>query len=348
MLVTCTTGFSARRAFNSDAPESPSYILSIPSALSLAHLTHRYGERVAVDDLSLEIAPGEIFVLLGPNGSGKTSLFRLLSTLIPIQSGEASLFGLNIRAQAAEVRQRLGVVFQAPSLDKKLTVAENLRHHGRLYGLGGAELARRMEQMLGRLKLTDRANDRVETLSGGLRRRAELAKGLLHDPQLLLLDEPSTGLDPAARIDLWRYLLQLRDEQGMTIVATTHLLDEAERADRIGIMHAGKLVALDTPAALQASVGGDTILIRTADPTALAAAINEKLSAEARVMDGVVRLEQQSGPEWLAKLLAAFGPQIQSVTLGKPTLEDVFIARTGHRFFDEPTEEPDFKKKKKQ
>jgi ABC-2 type transport system ATP-binding protein len=304
-------------------------------ALAISDVSHRYGERVAVDSLSLEIGVGEIFVFLGPNGSGKTTLFRVLSTLIPLQAGEVTLLGHDLRSQMDAARQKMGVVFQAPSLDKKLTVAENLHHQGVLYGLPAEELNQRKTEMLAALGLTDRAKERAEKLSGGQRRRVELAKGMLHRPRLLLMDEPSTGLDPGARADLWKTLRQVREQDGVTIVMTTHLLEEAERADRIAIMHEGKLAALDTPAALQASVGGDSITIRTEQPTELAEAIHVRFECEAVVLDGTVRLEQPDGHQWISKLVEAFPEKIESITLGKPTLEDVFIDCTGHRFLDE-------------
>lgn len=309
------------------------------AAVEVTRLAHRYGERTALAGLDLRIEQGEIFALLGPNGGGKTTLFRLLSTLIPVQSGRAEILGFDCVSQTAEVRRRIGVVFQAPSLDKKLTVDENLRHQGHLYGLAGAELRHRADEALERLRLIDRRHDRAEALSGGLRRRVELAKGLLHRPRVLLLDEPSTGLDPGARGDLWDYLRQLRADDGVTVVLTTHLLEEADKADRLAILNAGELVALDTPERLRESVGGDTLSIETDEPAALAAAINERFGAErsgaATVVDGNVRLEQPDGHEWVARLVEAFPGRIQAVRLGKPTLEDVFIARTGHRFWNE-------------
>ena len=289
-------------------------------------------------DLTLSIERGEIFAFLGPNGGGKTTLFRLLCTLIPIQRGQVKILGLDVGAQTAAVRAEIGVVFQAPSLDKKLTVAENIRHQGHLYGLSGADLRRRETEMLGRLGLADRAGERTEALSGGLRRRVELAKGMLHQPRLLILDEPSTGLDPGARIDLWDYLTQIRGEDGVSVVLTTHLLEEAERADRIAILNEGSLVALDTPDALRATVGGDAITIQADDPQSLAEAIGQRFDCAATVVDGTVRLEQPDGHQWIARLMEAFGQQINSITLGKPTLADVFIDRTGHRMYaGEPT-----------
>ncbi|MGI9428681.1 MAG: ATP-binding cassette domain-containing protein [Bythopirellula sp.] len=302
-------------------------------AIVVSEVTHRYGERTAVDRLSLAIDEGEIFVFLGPNGSGKTTLFRLLSTLIPVQVGEITILSHNLRDATPWVRNQLGVVFQAPSLDKKLTVAENLHHQGRLYGMSAGEIRNRSQEMLGALGLSDRRGDLVETLSGGMRRRVELAKGMLHQPQLLLLDEPSTGLDPGARADLWQVLQQLR-EQGVTLVLTTHLLEEAERADRIAIMHQGQLAALDTPAALQASIGGDLITIRTEMPETLASGIREQFACEVAIVDRSVRLEQRDGHQWISRLVEAFPEEIQTVTLGKPTLEDVFIDRTGHQYLN--------------
>lgn len=304
-------------------------------AISIQRVSYRYGERLAVDDLSLDVAEGEAFVFLGPNGSGKTTLFRLLSTLVPLQQGEITILGNDVRRESAAVRRSIGVVFQSPSLDKKLTVAENLRCQGRLFGMAAGDLAARQEELLAAVGLTERARDRVETLSGGMRRRVELAKCLLHRPRVLVLDEPSTGLDPAARIDLWTYLRRLRDADGVTVVMTTHLLEEAERADRIAIVHQGRVAALGAPNDLRSQVGGDAITIRTERPEALAAAIAERFACRPTVVDGAVRLEQPDGHEWIPRLVAALPGEIQSITLGKPTLEDVFIARTGHRFFDQ-------------
>jgi ABC-2 type transport system ATP-binding protein len=304
---------------------------SSPS-VRIDNVEHRYGDRVALDGLSLEIAPAEIFAFLGPNGGGKTTLFRLLSTLIPLVHGEIEIFDYSVKRQASEVRRLIGVVFQSPSLDKKLTVAENVRCQGQLYGLAGRSLTERQAAMLARFRLTDRANDRVETLSGGLRRRLDLAKGLLHSPRLLILDEPTTGLDPLARADLWEYLEQIRRDDGVTVVLTSHLLEEADRADRIAILDQGRLVALGGPDELRATVGGDSITIETADPPRLAASIRERFDCPAEVVGESVRLERSDGHQWIARLVEAFPGQIDSIRLGKPSLEDVFIARTGRRF----------------
>lgn len=302
-------------------------------ALEVVDVVYEYGSRRALDGLSLGVEQGEIFALLGPNGSGKTTLFRLLSTLIPLQSGAIRVLGADVRRETNAVRRNLGVVFQAASLDRKLTVSENIRHQGTLYGLTGAVLTARERVMLDRLALADRARDRVETLSGGLRRRVELAKGMLHEPPVLILDEPSTGLDPGARTDLWNYLAEVRRE-GVTVVLTSHLLEEAERADRIAILADGRLVALDTPERLRASVGGNTITIQTADPMQLATRIRDRLGVDAQVIDGSVRIAEGATHELIARLVEALPDECDSITLGKPTLEDVFIARTGHRFWN--------------
>ena len=276
-----------------------------------------------------------MFAILGPNGSGKTTLFRVLSTLIPIQQGDVQVLGNDLRTQPDAVRAQLGVVFQSPSVDKKLTVLENIIHHGRLYGLAGRELHSRADEMLTRLGLADRKRELVEKLTGGLRRRVELAKGMLHRPRLFLLDEPSTALDPGAQNDDWHYLKQGSQETGVTVVLTTHLLEEAQGADRIAIMHQGKLAALDTPAALQSAVGGDAITIRTTAADALAAELAQRFNLHAKIVDNSVRLELPNGHEWIPKLVEAFPDRIDSITLGKPTLEDVFIHFTGHRFWSE-------------
>jgi ABC-2 type transport system ATP-binding protein len=302
-------------------------------AITVENVTHHYGPRCALNDVSLEIGGGEIFAFLGPNGGGKTTLFRLLSTLIPLQQGRMEILGFDVARQHRAVQERIGVVFQAPSLDRKLSVSENLRHQGHLYGLSGPPLAERCREMLDQLGLSQRAGERVETLSGGLRRRVELAKGLLHRPQVLLLDEPSTGLDPGVRSDVWDYLQRIRQEEGVTVVLTTHLLEEADKADRLAILHQGQLVALDTPDNLRATIGGDSITIVSDEPQRLASAIREQFGIEARVLDGAVRLEQVEGHRWIARLVEAFPGLVESISLGKPSLGDVFIARTGHRFW---------------
>jgi ABC-2 type transport system ATP-binding protein len=302
-----------------------------PLALTTDRLTHRYGERVALDQVSLEVRAREIFGLLGPNGGGKTTLFRILSTLVRPTSGHATILGLDLRRDTGPIRRRLGVVFQAPSLDKKLTVRENLAHQGHLYGLSGKSLGERVDLLLLEFNLRERARDLVETLSGGLQRRVEIAKCLLHRPEFLILDEPSTGLDPGARIDLWQTLYRLRDQQGVTVLLTTHLMEEAERCDRVAIIDHGKIVAQGAPEELRAGIGGEVISARAPDATSLGERIASSLGVEVSVLNDEVRIEHADGASFITRLVAAFPGEIDSVTLAKPTLEDVFIAKTGRR-----------------
>jgi ABC-2 type transport system ATP-binding protein len=286
-------------------------------------LTHRYGERAALDGVAFSVRAGEVFGLVGPNGGGKTTLFKILSTALVPTSGTARVAGIDVRDGA--VRRKIGVVFQAPSLDGKLTVAENLLHHGHLYGLSGGGLRQRIGEELTRFGLADRAGDRVEKLSGGLQRRVELAKSLLHRPEVLLLDEPSTGLDPGARRDLWD---ALRGLKGVTVLLTTHLLEEAERCDRLAILHKGRVVALGEPLALRAEIGGDVVTVRSRDAEKLAAGIREKLGESPQLVDGTVRLARDRGHEFVGRLVEAFPGMIDSVTVAKPSLEDVFMSKT--------------------
>jgi ABC-2 type transport system ATP-binding protein len=294
--------------------------------------------RQALKGISFSVRQGEIFGLLGPNGGGKTTTFNILSTFFKPTSGRAAVFGIDVTQNPEGVRERLGVVFQNSSLDKKLTVRENLWHQGHLYGLSGSSLDSRIADVLGRVKLTDRQGDLTETLSGGLRRRVELAKGLLHKPGLLLLDEPSTGLDPGARRDLWDYLQELKQRESMTMVVTTHLMEEAEKCDRVAIVNEGVLVALGTPAELKAQIGGDVIWVETPKPEELRQQIQSRFGTNATVLETRVRIEREKGHEFIPQLVTAFPGQITSVTLGKPTLEDVFIKQTGHRFWAAPAE----------
>jgi ABC-2 type transport system ATP-binding protein len=286
-------------------------------------LTHRYGERTALDGVSFAVRGGEVFGLVGPNGGGKTTLFKILSTALTPSSGFARVAGIDVRDGA--VRRRIGVVFQSPSLDGKLKVGENLLHHGHLYGLSGAALRARIDEELSRFGLADRKGDRVEKLSGGLQRRVELAKALLHRPEVLLLDEPSTGLDPGARRDLWDALRSLK---GVTVLLTTHLLEEAERCDRLAILHKGRIAALGEPMALRGEIGGDIVSMRSRDPGRLASSIREKWGEEPQVVDGTVRLSKERGHEVVVRLVESFPGLIESVTVAKPSLEDVFLAKT--------------------
>jgi ABC-2 type transport system ATP-binding protein len=317
----------------------------LPYALDAQHVSHRYGEHVALADMNLQVHPGEIFALLGPNGSGKTTLFRLISTLAKLQQGEIRVFGQSVATATAAVRGALGVVFQSPSLDPKLTVSENIDCQAALYGLTGARLQSRKNAVVERLGLQDRLATRTEQLSGGLKRRVELAKVILHQPRLLLMDEPSTGLDPSSRLDLWQSLKELQNDFGVTVLLTTHLLEEAEKADRIAIMHDGKTVAVGPPAELRHGLGGQVLSIQTSEPDAVLAWLGQH-DIDSQQVDGQLRVAGAEAARYVEPLTNQFGTRIQSLTLGQPSLEDVFVARTGHRFLRSPPP-PDIKPNKR-
>ena len=300
--------------------------------VEVENLSHAYGDRIALADVSFGINAGEIFSFLGPNGSGKSTLFKILATLIPVKHGEVTLLGHNLARESGQVRKRLGVVFQHPSLDVKLTVAENLRHHGHLYGMWGADLKRRVGEVLNQQDLTGRAGDFVETLSGGLRRRAELAKTLLHRPRLLLLDEPSAGLDPIARRKLLESLDNLRETADVTVILTTHNLDEAETCDRVGILNSGELVAIGAPDELKGRISGDIVIVDSPAPNQLAPKISRQFGYKVTTDDDVLRVECDRGHEFVRDVVVAFPSEIRSARFGKPTLEDVFIRLTGRNF----------------
>ncbi|HWC19498.1 MAG TPA: ATP-binding cassette domain-containing protein [Terriglobales bacterium] len=308
---------------------------ALEAAIRVSSLTHCYGERVALKGISFGVKPAEIFGLLGPNGSGKTTLFRILSTLMVPTNGSARIVGFDPVTQPNQVRRRIGVVAQAQSVDVKLTARENLMHQGHLYGLSGARLKQRIAEMLERVGLGDRADDLVETFSGGMQRRIELAKGLMHRPSVLLLDEPTTGLDPGARRDLWLYLESLREQEGVTILVTTHLMEEAERCSRLAILSEGNVVALGTSAELKSEIGGDVIQFESDDAETLAERIRHRFGIVCSVEENIVRLERAHGHRFAADVMEAFAGQIQSVNISRPTLEDVFVNRTGHRFWTE-------------
>ena len=311
-------------------PESPATALS-EAAVEVEDLRYRYGERVALDGVSFRVERGELFALLGPNGGGKSTLFKILSTLLPAGGGAARVLGHDVAREPGAVRRRLGVVFQHPSLDVLLTVEENLVHHGHLYGLSGRALRRALDTAVARLGLGERLRDRVGRLSGGLMRRAELAKALLVGAEVLLLDEPSTGLDPGARRDFHGHLRELRERDGITVVLTTHDMDEADRCDRVGVLDGGRLVALGTPDALKAQVGGDVVVVRAPSPESVRDAVRARFGLEGRLVDGTLRLERARGHELVRDLIDAFPAEIRTVTYGKPTLEDVFVRLTGRR-----------------
>ncbi|MGB2835336.1 MAG: ATP-binding cassette domain-containing protein, partial [Candidatus Sulfotelmatobacter sp.] len=309
---------------------------SLAPVISVEDLVHRYGDRTALNGVSFDVRPAELFGLLGPNGSGKTTLFRILSTLMLPTAGRATILGCDAAREPARLRRQIGVVFQAQSIDLKLTAYENLWHQGHLYGLRGAALKNRIQEILSRVGLADRSKELVETFSGGMQRRIELAKGLLHHPGVLLLDEPTTGLDPGARRDLWQYLRTLRDEEHVSVLVTTHLMEEAERCDRLAIMNEGNLVALGTPAELKSEIGGDVILLDAAhDAGVLAERIRARFHVDTTVLENQVRMERESAHRFVTEVVEAFPGEIEAISVSKPALEDVFIRRTGHKFWSE-------------
>ncbi len=324
-------------AFADAAPEATP--ASAAPVISVQNLVHRYENRTALNGVSFEVRPAELFGLLGPNGSGKTTLFRILSTLMIPTAGRATIMGCDAAKEPGRLRRQIGVVFQAQSIDLKLTAYENLWHQGHLYGLRGAALKKRIYEILSRVGLADRAKELVETFSGGMQRRIELGKGLLHHPGVLLLDEPTTGLDPGARRDLWQYLKMLRDEEHVSVLVTTHLMEEAERCDRLAIMNEGNLVALGTPAELKSEIGGDVVLLDAAhDAGALAERIRARFHVETTVLEDQVRIEREGAHRFVTEVVEAFPGEIEAISVSKPALEDVFIRRTGHKFWSETDE----------
>lgn len=314
------------------------------AAVQIGDLRHDYPPRKrggalspALRGVTFSVEPGELFGVLGPNGGGKTTLFKILSTALRPTGGQAILLNHDVCVSPDRVREKIGVVFQSPSLDKKLSVLENLIHQGRLYGLRGASLLERAMDLLERLGVADRSSDTVETLSGGLQRRVEIAKGLLHSPALLLLDEPTTGLDPGARKDVWTYLGTLT-KQGVTVLVTTHLMEEAERCHRLALLDKGLLAALGTPSRLKEEIRGDVVTVTTSDPARLIEGVRLKFGLTATEMDGAVRIEREEGHRFVPQLVEAFPGLIETVQVGKPTLEDVFVLHTGHRFWAEKAE----------
>ncbi len=303
--------------------------------LEVQNLSYQYGTRKALQDLTFSVEKGEIFGFLGPNGGGKTTTFKILSTLFSAQPGQVKIFGMDLAQDKIAIRRRMGIVFQLPALDKKLKVRENLVHQGHLYGLSGKELQTRIDRDLERVGLKDREKEKVEKLSGGLQRRVELAKALLNNPELMILDEPSTGLDPAARKEFWSHLENLRQSQGMTVLVTTHYLEEADRCDRLLILDKGVKVALGKPEALKAEIGGEVLRLKSKEPTVLAAKLMEKLKIKTQIVGDLIQIEQPKAYHLVAPILEAFPDDVLSLTLGLPTLEDVFIHQTGRRFSED-------------
>ena len=319
------------------ATESPSVPASKrelmnQTVVEVADLGFHYGRQRALHEVSFEVGNGQIFGLLGPNGGGKTTLFRILCTLLAPQQGKARVAGVDVQQDPRKVRRMIGVVFQSNSLDPQLTSEENLRCQGGLYGLKGSKLKERSGTLMNRFGVGSRRKDLVGTLSGGLRRRVELAKGLLHGPSILILDEPTVGLDPGARRDFWKFLTDLRDQDGITLLFTTHLMEEAELCDQLVILSEGQVVADGSPKALKEEIGGDVIVVETADPKQFCEVISSRFPGEAGVVNGMVRLELPQGHKVAAELMESYADRIEAIRVSKPTLEDVFIHKTGHHF----------------
>jgi ABC-2 type transport system ATP-binding protein len=300
-----------------------------PIAITVAGLTKRYGDIEAVRGIDFEVPTGETFGFLGPNGAGKSTTIKILCTLARPTSGAASVAGHDVTAERDAVRRSIGLVFQDTTLDNYLTGAQNLRFHAALYGVPSAVLGERMRQVLDMVGLWERRDSLVMTYSGGMKRRLEIARGLLHAPRVLFLDEPTVGLDPQTRASIWEYIHELKGREDITIFLTTHYMDEAEHCDRIAIIDHGKIVAIDTPEALKASVGEDRVQIHTADDHAAIAELGHEFGIEAAVHEGAVTFSVAAGEQFVPRLFSALSVPIRSVSVSRPTLDDVFMSYTG-------------------
>jgi ABC-2 type transport system ATP-binding protein len=299
------------------------------AAVAVSGLTKRYGDVEAVRGIDLRIEPGETFGFLGPNGAGKSTTISMLCTLIAPSGGRAEVGGFDVVRQRDDVRRNIGLVFQDPTLDGYLTAERNLRLHAELYGIPRTLVDGRLRQVLDMVGLWDRRKSKVSTFSGGMRRRLEIARGLMHSPRVLFLDEPTVGLDPQTRSSIWTYIRELKQAEDITIFLTTHYMDEAEYCDRIAIMDSGRIIALDTPEALKASVGADRVQIRTDDDPAAIAALAEHFGVAARMAEGAVTFPVEQGEAFVPRLFAELPVPIRSVNVARPTLDDVFMSYTG-------------------
>jgi ABC-2 type transport system ATP-binding protein len=299
------------------------------AAITLRGLTKTYGDVEAVKGIDLDVAPGETFGFLGPNGAGKSTTIGMLCTLVTPTSGQARVAGMDVRSERDSVRRNIGLVFQDSTLDGYLSAEANLRLHAELYGVPRPTVPDRIRQMLDMVGLWERRKSKVSTFSGGMKRRLEIARGLLHSPVVLFLDEPTVGLDPQTRSSIWSYINELRHAEGTTIFMTTHYMDEAEFCDRIAIMDHGSIVALGTPEDLKASVGLDRIQIRTADDATALTTLAERFELTAKIVEGMVTFSVAAGEQFVPRLFADLGVPILSVNVARPTLDDVFMKYTG-------------------
>ena len=303
-------------------------------AIEVEDLVKTYGAVEAVRGVSFTVAAGEVFGFLGPNGAGKTTTINMLCTLARPTSGTARVSGFDVVRERDDVRRHLGLVFQDPTLDGQLTATQNLRLHAELYGIDRSDIPDRMDKMLEMVDLADRRDQPVMTFSGGMKRRLEIARGLMHSPKVLFLDEPTIGLDPQSRSAIWRYIRALQESEGTTIFMTTHYMDEAEYCDRIAIIDRGEIVVLDTPEVLKASVGADRVVLGTDDDDAAVTALRDRFGIEATVAEGALTFHVASGEAFVPRLFAELGVGITSVAVSRPTLDDVFMRYTGSTIRD--------------
>src|SRR3954468_25024253 len=313
--------------------------MTIP-AIEVRDLTKSFGDVEAVRGVSFEVATGEVFGFLGPNGAGKTTTINMLCTLARPTSGAAYVAGHDSVSERDDVRRNIGLVFQDQTLDGYLTAEQNLKLHAELYGVPSELVAPRMQQVLEMVGLWERRKGQVLTYSGGMRRRLEIARGLMHSPRVLFLDEPTIGLDPQTRSSIWRYIQMLKDSEDITIFMTTHYMDEAEICDRIAIRDQGAIVALDSPEALKAGIASDRVQIHTEDDDAAIAALSERFGIDAQVAEGQVTFSVPSGEEFVPRLFAELGVPIRSVNVSRPTLDDVFMSYTGTTIRDAEAANP--------
>ena len=299
------------------------------AAVSVRGLTKTFGEIEAVRGIDFDVAEGELFGFLGPNGAGKSTTIKILCTLATPTSGSATVAGHDVRRERTQVRRSIGLVFQEPTLDGYLTAEQNLRFHGELYGVPRAQLRDRMDEVLTMVGLDERRGDLVQTYSGGMRRRLEIARGLLHSPHVLFLDEPTIGLDPQTRASIWDYIAELRRREHITVFVTTHYMDEAEHCDRIAIMNEGEIAVIDTPEALKSGVGADRVQIRTVDDDAAISRLAEVFGIEAAIHEDAVTFAVPGGAEFVPRLFNELQVPIETVTVTRPSLDDVFMTYTG-------------------
>jgi len=309
--------------------------------IEVKNLTKKFNGFTAVNGISFSVRKGEIFGFLGPNGAGKSTTINVLSTLITPTSGEALINNFNVQSNTDDVRRSIGLVFQDPSLDDRLKAEENLVFHARLYGLKKKEYQKRVKEVLDLVELWDRRKSLVRSFSGGMKRRLEIARGLIHYPKVLFLDEPTLGLDPQTRVHIWDYILKLRESQQMTIFMTTHYMNEADYCDRIAIIDEGKIIALDTPAKLKKKMGGDIIKLKSQEKDKLKAEIREKYRKIAKEEGDFLRIEVPDGESFLPQLFNDLKTKIESIELRKPTLEDVFLKLTGRKIREEEASSKD-------